>query len=130
MRILLDTHAFVWLASDSKRIPAKARRRIRGSAGEIYLSAISAMEIGILVHRRRLKLPMAAAAYVERAMTHHGIEEIPVTWQIAMGATDLPNIHNDPYDRIILATARRETLKVISMDETFSRYPEVEVLWE
>ncbi len=56
-------------------------------------------------------------------MAHHGIEEIPVSCRIGMRATELPNIHNDPFDRLIIATAQSRDLKILSMDEIIPNTP-------
>ena len=128
--LLLDTHAFVWLASDQARLPRSALDTIRRSAGRLYLSAISALEIGILVKRGRLSLPVAPAEFVERALRQHGIQEMPVDRRIALASTQLPDIHNDPFDRIVIATAQIHDLHILSRDRVIPTYPDTVVVWD
>ncbi|MBA4386725.1 MAG: PIN domain nuclease [Verrucomicrobia bacterium] len=128
--LLLDTHAFVWLASDQDQLPRRSRELIKKHAGELHVSAISALEIAILVKRSKLKLPVAADVFIEKTLAQHGIEEIPVTRDIACLSAALPDIHNDPFDRIMIATAKLRKLTIVSKDRNISRYPNTTVIWE
>ena len=128
--LLLDTHAFVWLASDQARLPRSALDTIRRSAGRLYLSAISALEIGILVKRGRLTLPVAPAEFVERVLSQHGIQGVPVDRHIALASAELPDIHNDPFDRIVIATAQIHGLHILSRDRVIPTYPDTVVVWD
>jgi PIN domain nuclease of toxin-antitoxin system len=127
--LLLDTHAFVWLVSDANRLSDRAKDAIRSSAGDLYLASISALEIGLLVKRGRLDLPVAPDEFIERGLCHHDIAEAPMTWRIAHASSQLPDIHNDPFDRIIIATALGQELPILSMDRVISRYDGISVLW-
>jgi len=127
--LLFDTHAFVWLASTPKELSPAAKRAIQGHADRLYLSSISALEIAILVKRERLTLPMAPAEFVDRALRQHGIHEIPVDRHVAIASTALPDLHNDPFDRIIVATARLNGLAIVSRDRLIRSYPEVRIVW-
>jgi len=127
--LLFDTHAFVWLASTPKELSSPARRAIRDHADRLYFSSISALEIAILVKRQRLTLPMQPAEFIERALKHHGIHEIPVDRNVAIVSTALPDIHNDPFDRIIVATAQISGLAIVSRDRLLRSYPEVRIIW-
>jgi PIN domain nuclease of toxin-antitoxin system len=128
--LLLDTHAFVWLASDQRHLPPKAKEAIHQHGGSLFLSAISALEIAILVKRNRLALPLPPEAFIDRALAQHGISEIPVTRDIACHSASLPDIHNDPFDRIIVATAGLRKLVIVSKDSTLARYPGTRVVWD
>ncbi len=127
--LLLDTHAIIWLAADQPRLSAPAVEAIRGGAGDLCYSAISALEISLLVKRDRLDLPVPPAEFLERARAAHGLRELPVTGEIAHAAADLPDVHNDPFDRIIIATAQVCGAPVVSMDGHFEKYPSLAVIW-
>ena len=127
--LLLDTHVFVWLASDLDQLPKTARQAIQRHAGKLHFSAITSLEIGLLMKRGRLLLPLPGREFVRRAAEHHGIREIPVTSDITFRATVLPDIHNDPFDRILVATAQLGGLELVSKDRTLHRYPDLRVLW-
>jgi len=127
--LLFDTHAFVWLASTPKELSRSAKRAIRENAGRLYLSSISALEIAILFKRKRLILPMGPAEFIDRALGQHGIQEIPVDRTIAIASTGLPDIHNDPFDRLIIATAQLNGMHIVSKDRLLRSYPQVVIVW-
>lgn len=127
--LLLDTHALVWLASDQSLLTEHGRDVIRRAAGRLFLSAISSLEIALLVKRNRLDLPLRPEQFVAESLRHHGITEIPVDSKIAMAAAALPDIHNDPFDRILAATAIIHGLELLSKDIVLPRYPGLKVVW-
>lgn len=128
--LLLDTHAFVWLASAQDALPLRAKEAIRGHAGRLYLSSISAVEIGILVKRERLLLPVPPAQFLEKALRQHGVIEVPIDRHIALAAVALPGIHTDPFDRIIIATAHLHRMAILSRDRIMPTYPHTDVIWD
>jgi PIN domain nuclease of toxin-antitoxin system len=127
--LLLDTHALVWLASAQQHLSARARHAIRQNADELHVSSISALEIAILAKRKRLSLPVTPSEFVDRALEQHGIHEVSVDRRIAFASVGLPDIHNDPFDRIIVATAHLNGLQILSKDRVISQYPDVKVIW-
>jgi PIN domain nuclease of toxin-antitoxin system len=127
--LLLDTHVFVWLASAQKHLSLRAKQAILQNADELYISSISALEIAILVKRNRLRLPVGASEFVERALKQHGIHEIPVDRRVAIASATLPDIHHDPFDRIILATALLNDMSILSKDRVIPQYRDVKVIW-
>ncbi len=127
--LLFDTHAFVWLASTPKKLSSAARRAIQDHADHLYLSSISALEIAVLVKRKGLTLPMGPAEFIGRALKQHGMQELPVDRSVAVASTALPDIHNDPFDRIIIATAQLYGLAIVSRDHLIGSYPGVKIIW-
>ena len=127
--LLLDTHAFIWLASDLSKIPMAAQETIRENAGDLLVSGISGLEIALAVKRGRLELPSHPDAFISRALDQHGIREIPVSTALGCQSARLPDIHNDPFDRIIIATAQAHRSKILSKDTLIARYPGIEVVW-
>jgi PIN domain nuclease of toxin-antitoxin system len=119
--MLLDTCALLWLAEGAERLSAEAREHIE-CAAQVYVSAISAFEIGLKCRSGKLKLPVPPAEWFESISDHHGIEVIPLDWNICVAATDLPPIHRDPCDRFIVATAKLRRLPVVTADPVFSSY--------
>jgi PIN domain nuclease of toxin-antitoxin system len=128
MRLLLDTHAFVWLASDLTKLPKAAKEAIANSEC-LSISSATPWEIGLLVKRGRLELPLSTAEYVERAIARHITDEIPIDRGIAIASTELQPIHNDPFDRILIATAIAQDLVLLTCDEVIPKYPKVKTLW-
>jgi len=127
--ILLDTHALVWLASDPGQLSPAARSAIRAHPASLHISVVSAWEIFLLVKRGRLSLPMSPDDYLTRAIAHHGLIELPLTRRVVQSAVSLPDIHNDPFDRILVAECSSRGLSLVSRDAVISRYPGVSVIW-
>jgi len=106
--------AFVFLASDQRKLPDRAKKAITNSP--LFVSAISALEIALLSKRQRLRLPVTPEIFVEQALEQHGIQEAPMDRTIALRAAALPDLHNDPFDRIIIATALEYDLSIVTKD--------------
>jgi PIN domain nuclease of toxin-antitoxin system len=127
--LLLDTQTFVWLASDLSELSGNARKVIAAERDSLFISGITGLEIGLAAKRKRLVLPVAPDAFVQKAMLQHGIRQIAVSAEIGCQAALLPDIHSDPFDRIIIATAVRHGMQLISKDRTIPQYPDVDVVW-
>lgn len=127
--ILLDTCTFLWLVADQERLSNKAHQKIAKYTGNIYLSAISAFEIAIKVEKEKLKLPLPTQDWFSLALKLHGIKELAITSDILISAAQLPQHHFDPADRIIIATAERHNLDLITPDAHIKKYINIEVLW-
>jgi PIN domain nuclease of toxin-antitoxin system len=130
--ILLDTCTLLWLAVNQRRLSATAKRELESNAGALFVSAISAFEIGTKLRRGALSLStrdgMGPHEWYAEALEFHGIRELPVTGRIALESTLLPPHHRDPCDRILVATAREESLRVLTPDPLIAAY-EVETRW-
>lgn len=114
--ILLDTHVLLWVTEDSKRLGAKARKRIEEETGDIHLSAMSFWEIAMLVNKQRIALSMPQAQWRERLLGSGGFRIVPVDAAIASDAGSLTDIHGDPCDRILIATARSLGCPILTVD--------------
>ncbi len=127
--ILLDTHVLVWLASDPGQLSSVAQTAIRANPASLHISVVSAWEIVLLVKRGRLILPLSPDEFLTRAIAHHGLIELPFTRRVAQAAVALPDIHNDPFDRILVAECNARGLSLISRDGVIPRYPGLHVIW-
>jgi PIN domain nuclease of toxin-antitoxin system len=127
--ILLDTHAFIWLASDQRQLSKTALKLLQQPEQTAAISIVTAWEIAILTKRNRLELPVAPDVFVERALGQHHLSELPLSRDVVFASVNLPDIHNDPFDRILVATARAHRMTLISKDKTIARYPDIDVLW-
>ena len=119
--MLLDTCALLWLAQGGGRLSRDALTRI-DSAPVVYISAISGFEIGIKVAKGKLSLPSRPAEWLATVVDHHDLRELPVDLAAATRATELPAIHADPVDRILIATAEARDIPVVTGDALFARY--------
>ena len=121
--ILPDTHSLIWFLESSPRLGPAAQRRIRESAerGQAAFSAISVWEVALLLAKNRLTLNVTALQWRERLMAA-GFVEIPVDGAIAARSVALPDFHDDPADRIIVATAQ-EGHQLITDDRRILDWP-------
>ncbi len=127
--ILLDTCALLWLADDQSKLSAKAQQTIEKNSESLFVSAITAFEIAIKHRNKRLSLKLSPLNWFIEALNFHGIKEFPVTSNIAVSAVQLPLLHNDPCDRIIIATAEINAMKILTCDRLIAQYKNVEVIW-
>ncbi|MFP4031742.1 MAG: type II toxin-antitoxin system VapC family toxin [Desulfococcaceae bacterium] len=125
--ILLDTCALLWLTQGSERINRDIYERIQ-KAPVVYISAISGFEVGLKQRKGKLDLPSPAGVWMETVINHHGLTIHPLTMEICVRATDLPFHHNDPCDRMIIATAQELGIPVVTADQAFMQY-DIEVLF-
>jgi PIN domain nuclease of toxin-antitoxin system len=126
---LLDTHTFVWLASDQSSLSSVAFSAIKKDRGSLFISVVTSWEIALLYKKGRLLLPLAPSEFVEKAMQRYGVQELPLRSEIAMAAVALPDIHNDPFDRILVAESLHNKCRLVTKDEKISIYPGVEAVW-
>ena len=127
--VLLDTCTLLWLASAQEQLSAAARRLMQQHASSLFVSAITAFEIGVKHRKGRLTLPLDPPQWFGEAVEFHGLRESPVTGRIAAGSTQLPPLHADPCDRIIVATALEHDWTIITPDPLIRQYLGVTVVW-
>lgn len=128
MRLLLDTHAFLWWLDGDRRLPPRVRRRIADAANEILISAASAWEITTKARLGKLPGATAVAADVAGALAGQGFVALEISVLHAQRAGNLPGDHRDPFDRMLIAQAQLEDLPVASNDPIFDVY-RVNRLW-
>ncbi|HJP31032.1 MAG TPA: type II toxin-antitoxin system VapC family toxin [Candidatus Latescibacteria bacterium] len=124
--MLLDTCALLWLGQGGGRLSPKALQQI-DDAPIVFVSAISGFEIGVKVAKGKLSLPCRPAEWLAAVLAHHDLRELPVDLAVSVRSTELPTIHSDPVDRILIATAESKGLPVVTADAVFARYG-IEVL--
>lgn len=128
MKLLLDTHAFLWWIGDDARLPARARKALADGANEILFSCVSAWEIAVKQELGRLRLPEPAGRFVPAQLRRNGFAVLPVQLRHALGVGTLPPLHRDPFDRLLVAQALAEELTLVSGDRQIRRYP-AKVIW-
>lgn len=122
MRLLLDTHAWLWLTSDPARLSRAATDAIRNSDTEVYLSVASTWEMSIKVGLGHLRLPEPILSYQTSRMARHRVRSLPVEHTHASRVADLPAHHRDPFDRLLVAQADQEGLTLVTADPAFAVY--------
>jgi len=127
--LLIDTCVLLWLASDQKKLSKAAKEAIANSSGSLFISAISAFEIGIKSLKGKIELPIKAEKWYNKIIDFHGIQEIEINNAIAFRSTQLPRLHNDPCDRFIIATSLLHSMPIITSDKHISQYKEAKIIW-
>jgi PIN domain nuclease of toxin-antitoxin system len=131
--IVLDTHVLLWWAAGQReRLTPRALQAIDDEAagGQVLVSAISAWEIAMLVHRGRLTLAMGIADWLATVERIDPVRFVPVDNGLAVRSVALPGeFHKDPADRLIVATAHRYAVPLVTADEKIHAYPHVQAVW-
>lgn len=130
--VLLDTHAWVWFVSNPENLSDYAKSSIETAMKKkaIYISSISTWEVALLVSRNRLRLTMNVNDWIQRSEALPFMKFIPVNNSIAVQSVYLSSpLHNDPADRIIIATALSLSMPVVTKDEKIINYPHIETIW-
>ncbi|WP_175781191.1 type II toxin-antitoxin system VapC family toxin [Burkholderia anthina] len=118
MRLLLDTHIFLWIVTNDRRLSARARKLISG-ADERFVSSASIWEAAIKADLGKLDIDVGRLV---RSMGPSGIRELPVSAVHGAAVRDLPHHHRDPFDRLLVAQARHEPLQLVTADAQLARY--------
>lgn len=123
--ILLDTHIWVrWIESTTEPLPQNISSMINTS-DRVCVSAISCWEVSYLVKRNKLSLPLPIDEWVKAALDESGVESLPLTAKMASRAAMLSDIHRDPADRFIIATAIETGATLLTLDGAINSYPEL-----
>lgn len=129
MRLLLDTHVLVWSQAAQRKLGGRCRRALERPGNELYISAISVLELGQLVESGRLELDDPVTTWVSAALDALSASALPVTVELAAEAYALPGkFHKDPADRVLVATARALELTLVTADERILEYSQVRSL--
>jgi PIN domain nuclease of toxin-antitoxin system len=121
MRVLLDTHLFVWFLAGSPKLGRSARKTIEG-ASAVFVSSASVWEIAIKAALGKIE---ADAAVVAEEIEGSGFIELPVSARHAARVAELPPLHGDPFDRLLIAQALCEPLIMLTADAALARYGSV-----
>jgi PIN domain nuclease of toxin-antitoxin system len=130
--IVLDTHVWVWWLSECQSLPPKVQKILTEAKAKqaIFISSISVWEVAQLASRGRLKLTMDYADWIAQTESLSFINFVPVSNHIALRSVQLPPpLHQDPADRVIMATALILGMPLITKDEKISRYPHLKTIW-
>jgi PIN domain nuclease of toxin-antitoxin system len=128
MKLLLDTCAFLWLIRDDPKASPKARALFVDPANEVYLSAVSAWEIGVKYHAGKLPLGASPEIYVPEEREKHGIDTLALDEMATFELRHLPRHHADPFDRMLIAQAVAHQMAILTPDPLIHRYP-IAVRW-
>lgn len=122
MNLLLDTQALLWWKEGSRKLGRRARRGIEADATTVRVSAASAWEIAIKLRIGRLHLREPLDAWLPGRLEQEGFLMLSVTVEHAVAVASLPDHHQDPFDRMLIAQARIEALTIVTSDTAFDAY--------
>ena len=122
MKLLLDTHIFLWYITDDPRLTPPIIAIIRDPFNEVYLSVISIWEVIVKCKLGKLYLPQSPDIYIPQQRQRHKIESIPIDEDSVVKLIKLPLLHKDPFDRMLLCQALQYDLTVVSVDEAVRAY--------
>lgn len=128
--ILLDTHAWLWWVANASELPARMRTVINEGAEFVAVASISCLEIAWLAKKGRIALPVPVEEFFDRAIEQAGLQLLPLTPKIAARSAALPDIHKDPIDRVLVATAIELNASLVTRDTVIPSYPGVRVRWD
>lgn len=128
MKVLLDTHVFLWAIGEPERLSPRARQAIEDPRNTRLVSAASAWEILIKVQAKRLRLPGNAPAFLRRQISVLAAEVLDIQMEHVLRVYGLPLLHRDPFDRLLIAQSQAERVPLITADPLMARYP-VDIIW-
>ena len=121
MKLLLDTHTFLWFIEDSPRLSTEAKNLLESDT-DLLISVASLWEIAIKINIGKLTLAQSFEAFIPAQIVKNAIELLPIAIEHLAVVTSLPLHHRDPFDRLLIAQAMVEQLPLVSIDEKFDPY--------
>ncbi len=128
MKVLLDTHTFLWWIADDPQLSSRARQIMEAADTEPFLSAASGWEIAIKSRLGKLKLPADLSRFVAQQLHINAIQGLPIQMAHALHVATLPDHHRDPFDRMLVAQSQLELLPILTGDPLVAQYA-VTVIW-
>jgi PIN domain nuclease of toxin-antitoxin system len=126
MRVLLDTHTFLWAIADDPRVPSRVRRLI--DASDCCFSVASIWEAIVKVKSGKMSLPLPAGDFLVSQLVASGVQILPITLDHVLRVESLEIHHRDPFDRILMAQSIEDDLPILTTDPFFKKYP-VQIIW-
>jgi len=126
MRVLLDTHTFIWAITDERRLSPRARSLIASS--ELWWSVVSLWEAIQKAQVGKLSLPLPAGPFLTGELSSNHVRLLPVSLSHVLRVEELPLHHRDPFDRLLIAQSIEEGWPIVTADPWFARYA-VDVIW-
>ena len=128
MRLLLDTHIWLWIAFEPSRLAPRVREILANAENELWLSPISVWELTLLCRKGRFRVSPDIPSWVTKTIHELHLTEAPLTVEVALAVSALKLAHNDPADGFIAATAKAFELTLVTGDEKLARLPGISVL--
>ncbi len=129
MRILIDSHVFVWSLLKDPRLSTKAKGLLRSDEHEMYFSLASLWELSIKIRLGKLHTPGSTVAFIHDSLKENSIAVLPVRYEDLLLLERLPMHHRGPFDRILMAQALANDLRLLTEDADIRRYEGVSTVW-
>jgi PIN domain nuclease of toxin-antitoxin system len=129
MRILVDTHTFIWALLENHRLSAKARQILTSKEHELIFSLASLWEIAIKIKTGKLNAVGSSVAYIRDEMSEYGMELLPIRYEDVLQLETLPPLHSDPFDRLLIAQAMNHGLALLTNDTKIKLYSQIKTIW-
>lgn len=128
MKVLVDTHIFLWALLHDHRLTPKAKQVLRSDEHELVFSLVSLWEIAIKIKTGKLNTIGSSVAYIRDEMNAYGIELLPIRYEHILALESLPHHHGDPFDRLLIAQSLTESLPILTGDCIFASYG-IKLVW-
>ncbi len=128
MKLLLDTHIWIWMALDPSRLSQKVEKAVIDTGNELFLSPISVWELVMLTQKGRVSLEQDVISWTGRTMEAWQLQEAPLTAEVALETSRINLAHSDPADRLIVASAKVLAMTLVTADEKLLGLRDVKVL--
>jgi len=128
MKVLVDTHTFLWALLHDHRLPSKAKQVLQSGENELVFSLVSLWEIAIKIKTGKLNTIGSSVAYIREEMNAYGMQLLPVRYEHVLHLESLPHHHSDPFDRLLIAQAATESLPILTGDKVFQKYG-IKLIW-
>ena len=126
--MLVDTHTFLWELMDDPRSSPKAREFLRSETDELVFSLVSLWEVAIKIRTGKLTTIGSSVSYLRDEMNTYGMELLPISYEHIIQVEALPSHHGDPFDRLLIAQAKSESIPILTSDAKIRLY-DVSVIW-
>ena len=128
MKLLIDTHVFLWLMGEPGRLSRKALEACQDRGNELYLSVVSVWEIEIKRQLGKMRLESPLSTILQQQQEKNDLQILPVKLEHVLALSDLPRHHSDPFDRLLIAQAQVEEAYLVSSDPVLAKYS-VKLWW-
>jgi PIN domain nuclease of toxin-antitoxin system len=128
MKVLVDTHTFLWAFLHDHRLTSKAKQILTSDEHELVFSLVSLWEIAIKIKTGKLNTIGSSVAYIRDEMDAYGMSLLPIRYEHILQLESLPHHHSDPFDRLLTAQALTESLPILTGDRAFANYG-IKLVW-
>jgi PIN domain nuclease of toxin-antitoxin system len=128
MKLLLDTHIWIWSYLEPQRLATDVARELIDPAHERFLSPVSIWEMLFLLEKNRVRISEGFSEWFKKSIVDLEIQEVPLSWEVAQEMQAVTLLHKDPADRLLVATAKTYEMTLVTADQQLMNVPGIDVL--